>query len=87
MELLVSGCVQGVGFRQFVARSARDSGVHGIVSNLSDGRVLVVAEGSATALARLHDAIREGPPGSRVSGVTRSDGAATGAFHGFEVRF
>ena len=87
MELLVSGRVQGVGFRHFVAVQARQAGVSGYVRNLADGRVAVVAEGSPVALASLHDAVARGPVGARVSSVTRSDAAATGAYDGFEVRF
>lgn len=87
MELLVSGRVQGVGFRHFVAIHARESGLRGYVRNLPDGRVAVVAEGGVAALDRLHDVVQRGPAGGRVSGVTRSDGTATGSFADFQVRF
>ena len=87
MELLVSGRVQGVGFRHFVASSARESGVHGYVRNRRDGRVEIHAEGGSGDLDRLYEAVRKGPVGSRVMAVERSDAAATGSFLGFEIRF
>jgi acylphosphatase len=43
-RVLVSGSVQGVGYRSHVARIARRIGVRGIVRNLDDGRVEVVCE-------------------------------------------
>jgi len=45
-RILISGSVQGVGYRYYVARIARRIGVHGIVKNLGDGRVEVICEAS-----------------------------------------
>lgn len=63
---LVSGRVQGVGYRFFVERQARELGLRGYVRNLSDGRVEVYAIGDDAALERLRERLREGPPASRV---------------------
>lgn len=53
-RFLVSGMVQGVGFRWFVARHARALGLGGYARNLPDGRVEVVASGAGMeALAQL----------------------------------
>ena len=41
-KFLVSGEVQGVGFRWFVARHSRRLGLHGHARNLNDGRVEVL---------------------------------------------
>jgi acylphosphatase len=57
---LVSGSVQGVGYRWFVRGLARDAGLHGSARNLADGRVEVVLEGAAAA-ARDVVAALEGP--------------------------
>jgi acylphosphatase len=46
-EALVSGMVQGVGYRWFVSRAAADRGLAGSATNLPDGRVEVVLEGPA----------------------------------------
>jgi acylphosphatase len=67
---VVSGHVQGVGFRYFVRGLAVDAGVTGSARNLSDGRVEVVLEGDAAAVRSVVAAL-DGPrsPGS----VTRVD--------------
>ncbi len=72
-RFLVSGAVQGVGFRYFVARRAAALGITGFAANLPDGRVEVVARGPAAALASLEKALREGPARARVSGVEKME--------------
>ena len=49
----VSGRVQGVGFRMWTLRRARDLGLRGTVANERDGSVVVEAEGEPAALDRL----------------------------------
>ena len=65
----IRGRVQGVGFRYFTLRAARQEGLTGWVSNRRDGSVEVQAQGEESALDRFRQALRRGPPGSRVSGV------------------
>jgi acylphosphatase len=73
-RFLVSGLVQGVGFRWFVARHARSLGLGGYARNLPDGRVEVVARGGAAdALARLEELLRAGPAHARVEQLERQD--------------
>ncbi|HEY7503667.1 MAG TPA: acylphosphatase [Gemmatimonadales bacterium] len=73
-RFLVSGVVQGVGFRWFVARHARALGLGGYARNLPDGRVEVVAGGGANeALARLEALLRAGPAHARVDWLERHD--------------
>ena len=50
---LVSGQVQGVGYRWFVRSQAQAEGVAGSAANLPDGRVEVVLEGPADAVGRV----------------------------------
>jgi acylphosphatase len=50
---VVSGHVQGVGYRYFVRRLAESAGVHGSARNLPDGRVEVVLEGPEDAVSRV----------------------------------
>lgn len=71
-RFLVSGRVQGVGFRWFVTSLASELGLRGTVRNLRDGRVEVVAAGTDSALAQLADALADGPPAARVEGVEAS---------------
>lgn len=70
---VLSGRVQGVGFRWFVARRATGLGLVGWARNLADGRVEVVAAGAPTALARLDRELRDGPRLSRVEHVETSE--------------
>jgi len=63
---LISGRVQGVGFRYFAEDAARREGLHGWVRNLPDGRVEAVADGEAAAVERFERALRQGPRGARV---------------------
>ena len=70
---LVSGHVQGVGYRWFVRGLAQDAGLHGSARNLPDGRVEVVREGAGRAVRNLVAAL-EGPgaPG-RVDAVVATE--------------
>jgi acylphosphatase len=72
-RFVVSGLVQGVGFRWFVARHARTLGLGGYARNLPDGRVEVVASGGEEALSRLAALLREGPAHARVARLERED--------------
>ena len=87
-RFLVSGVVQGVGFRWFVARHARSLGLRGYARNLPDGRVEVVADGEdAAALGRLEERLRAGPAHARVEEVEREDRIAADLPPGsFDIR-
>jgi acylphosphatase len=63
----VYGDVQGVGYRDFIRRRARDLELDGYVRNLADGTVEIEAAGAADALNRLRDLAAQGPHASRVS--------------------
>ena len=83
---LVSGRVQGVGFRWYVLQAARRCGAGGDVRNLPDGRVELRATGSASRLASLLDEIRKGPRSSRVDDVLESILDQDQKFDGFMIR-
>ncbi len=63
---LISGRVQGVGFRYFVLRQAQALGLAGWVRNLRDGRVEVLAAGGEGAMAALEGRLWSGPPTAQV---------------------
>jgi acylphosphatase len=65
-RFLISGRVQGVGFRYFTQDAATREHLHGRVRNLADGRVEAEAEGEADAMERFEQALRHGPPAARV---------------------
>ena len=73
-RFLVSGLVQGVGFRWFVARHARTLGLAGYARNLPDGRVEVVVSGPEDALPELERLLRSGPASAQVDALERSSG-------------
>jgi membrane-associated protein len=87
-RFLVSGIVQGVGFRWYVARHARGLGLTGFARNLPDGRVEVVAAGADRAgLDRLEALLRAGPAHAQVERVEREDGVAQALPSGsFDIR-
>lgn len=65
----VVGEVQGVGFRWWTMRQARELGLAGAVRNEPDGSVLLEVEGDARAVARLRERLERGPAGALVSQV------------------
>ncbi len=83
MTALVSGVVQGVGYRRFVQRRAQDLGLCGFAENLFDGKVEIVAEGETDSLESLLHWLRRGPPHANVSDVDVQYAETTGlvGFH------
>ncbi len=85
LEAVVSGRVQGVGFRYFVVRAAETLGLTGSVRNERDGTVSVIAEGDSDRLAALEERLREGPPGAVVTNVATRRLEPRGSMAGFVV--
>ena len=83
---IISGRVQGVGFRYFAEEAAAREGLHGWVRNLPDGRVEIAAEGDADALERFERRVRHGPPGARVDAVETDSTPPDGRDTGFHVK-
>jgi acylphosphatase len=85
MQIFYSGCVQGVGFRYTAKTVVTGFEVTGIIRNLPDGRVELIAEGDRKELEAFQDAIR----GAGLAGVIRDEsvswGEAKNEFHGFEI--
>jgi len=72
-RFLVSGMVQGVGYRFFAQRVAEKLRVAGYVMNRRDGRVEVYAIGPSKSLEALRAELEQGPHGASVSGVREED--------------
>ena len=72
-KYVISGRVQGVGYRFFVERWAGQLGICGYVKNLWDGTVEVYAIGDSDALEQIKLRLGEGPGAARVSGVRESE--------------
>jgi len=82
-HLRITGHVQGVGFRLYVVRKARQLGIRGWVRNRLDGSVEAEVQGGAQAVEEMIAAARRGPPGAMVSDVKITD--AAGGHEGFET--
>jgi acylphosphatase len=85
-QIIVTGRVQGVGFRWSLARIADDHGVRGWVRNRPDGAVEALLQGPR---ARLDDVIawmRQGPPGASVADVHVEMVTGSDQFERFEIR-
>ena len=83
---LVSGRVQGVGYRVFVQDAATREKDSGYVRNLVDGRVETVLSGTMESVERVAQALRFGPVGARVDCVDVTDHAEEAFEDDFEIR-
>jgi acylphosphatase len=68
-EILVSGRVQGVGFRRFARNAAERLGVDSNPMNLRDGKVFIIAEGRPEAMELYISELRRGPMFAHVENV------------------
>jgi acylphosphatase len=66
---VISGRVQGVGYRAFAADVAMRASLQGTARNMIDGRVEVIAEGSENQLRSFLEELRIGPTLSRVDNI------------------
>lgn len=81
----VTGKVQGVWFRRFVAQVAIPLGVTGYARNLADGSVEVALTGAPEQVRAVQLRVKQGPPASRVDGVIWEVREIAQVFTGFEV--
>lgn len=88
VTIVATGKVQGVGYRHFVEICAHSLGLHGLVQNLADGSVHIVAEGSPAALDDFSRRVwaREDPM-IRVANLQITPAESTGEFRGFRVKW
>lgn len=84
-KFLISGEVQGVGFRYFAQRSSARHQVRGYVKNLDDGRVEVLAEGTAKAVDAFRLNLAAGPTYSRVGQVEELVLEPSGLYSTFRI--
>jgi acylphosphatase len=84
-RFLISGLVQGVGFRFFAQRASARYQVRGYVRNLEDGRVEAVAEGTAELVEKFKMDLAAGPAYSRVDGVEEVVVDPTGLYSTFRI--
>jgi acylphosphatase len=87
IHALVSGRVQGVGYRYFVQKRATRLQLVGQVRNLGDGRVEVVAEGDEHDLQQLIQQLQQGPSFGYVQNVEVHWLPAGGTFQDFDITY
>jgi acylphosphatase len=87
IHVWVKGMVQGVGFRYFTIREARESGVTGWVRNSADGGVEIVAEGEKWKLKEFTESVKMGPSHATVTALEVKEEKYKNEFKDFEVRF
>jgi acylphosphatase len=85
-EVVISGRVQGVGYRAWTRDRAQALGLRGWVRNEMDGSVRALIGGDEEALAAMLEALWEGPPAAQVEGV-RVEDASMPETGDFEIRF
>ena len=84
-HLIIHGRVQGVFYRDWTVETARGLGLTGWVRNLADGTVEAQLEGDEGAVARMIEAMRDGPPRASVDRIEQRDVEAQG-FDRFQRR-
>ena len=85
-EVLVSGLVQGVGFRFFVLREARLLNLTGYVENLYSGEVLAVLEGEKYLVDEMISKLKVGPMHAHVKNTSVQWAEHKNEFSTFEIK-
>ncbi len=87
VHLIVSGYVQGVGFRYYTRVHANRMGVRGWVRNNPDGTVEIEAEAPHTTLKEFIAAVRRGPSHGNVRAIDATWKTAEGHPAGFHIKY
>ncbi|MEL6442086.1 MAG: acylphosphatase [Cyanobacteria bacterium J06621_8] len=87
IRAIVSGRVQGVGFRMYTRAQARQLGVTGYVKNLSSGEVEILACGEPKNVDALLEWAKSGSPSAVVNGQKIEVVADIEEFDSFEIRY
>ncbi|MBT3479803.1 MAG: acylphosphatase [Candidatus Marinimicrobia bacterium] len=86
-NLVVSGKVQGVGFRWYVVQKGRSLALIGYAINLPNGNVEIHAEGNKIDIQRFIEIVKKGPPSSQVDKVEIMWINASNRFKDFIVKY
>ncbi|MFA6233583.1 MAG: acylphosphatase [Bacteroidota bacterium] len=86
MHVVISGLVQGVGFRYFAMQKAREFGIRGYVRNLYSGEVEVIAQAEEGALDMLMRDLRIGPRSAHVNAVRMVWQEDDEMYNSFDIR-
>jgi len=86
-RFIISGFVQGIGYRFFAMRAAARHQVLGTVRNLPDGRVEVLAEGDRDAMDEFKKDLATGPSMAEITDIEETDLPVTGLFRDFRIDY
>jgi len=86
-EIIVSGRVQGVGFRYYTQKQAQIFGLKGWVRNTADGSVKVMVQGDKEVIDTFIDYLRIGPTLSRVTNISTAPVEPGENFTDFSIRY
>ncbi|MDD3804256.1 MAG: acylphosphatase [bacterium] len=86
VELTVKGLVQGVGFRYYVRDEAKQLGISGWVKNLSNGDVLILAQGEESGIDEFIEKIKSGNSFARIEEVEVKE-AGEEMLNDFQIKY
>ena len=86
-ELIISGRVQGVGYRYYAVQQAQLLGVKGYVRNQADNSVLVVAQADEEIIKIFIDYLYVGPTRARVDHISKIKMTSLTVFNNFSVKY
>jgi acylphosphatase len=89
VQIIVTGRVQGVGFRYFTVRCANDLGLCGWVRNLPDGSVETAIQGPGEKIEEMIGLLKQGPGAANVSCLEIEEiesGSGSEELSGFAMR-
>lgn len=86
-KILISGRVQGVGFRMFTVRQARNFGIKGYAKNLFNGKVEVLAIGEKNELNPFIEQLKIGPRMANVKKLNVNETDNDEEFEDFSIRY
>jgi acylphosphatase len=87
VHVLISGRVQGVGFRAYAEGQAKRLGLEGFVKDLPDGHMEAVVEGPRDSVAAVLRKLEKGPRAARVKSLDAKEETPTGEFEEFRVEY
>jgi len=87
LEIVVSGRVQGVGFRYFAKQKAELYDIHGYVKNSGSDKVIILAIGDSGNMEYFLQALKQGPSYSHVKKVTTSPIVNCKGYNEFKISY
>ena len=84
-KIIVSGSVQGVGYRFFSLRHANSLKINGYCQNLSNGNVEIYCQGEKNLIESFIEKLKQGPSYSNVQNVKTEEMLTEKTFHSFEI--